>query len=85
MSVIYVGNLTSQNMVLCYRTGQFGLDGYSGGPNTLTVPPNSVAQTPEPDIPTSICNNIVALWATYGIGPWSGSGVGYSIDTPITL
>jgi hypothetical protein len=76
LSILYIGNATSQPRIFFYR------DTGGGGPARLSVPPNSVAQTP--DMPTGLIDAIAAQLSPY-LGPWSGSGVGYSIDAPITL
>lgn len=84
MSTLYVGNATPQNVTLTYRLPLSRLPDLlqSCGPSTVRIPAGGVSQIV--DTPANI-TSVVAQWTVYGIGAWSGSGIGYSIDTPITM
>lgn len=81
---LYIGNATDQDFTFCYRPGnQYPQSpGGTGGPALIDVPAGTVASRAfDGDTGAQF---VADQFAPY-YGAWSGSGIGWQIDTPITL
>lgn len=80
-STLYIGNASKQNLVACVNPVDYAF-GYSGPFIEIPVPAGTVASRTFTDsgISQLVANQLSAYFPS-----WAGSGIGWSIDTPITL